>query len=75
MVGCMNESRIALTAAAHCVASQSNIIFSDLDGNEEHTSDPVVDGFTIKDGMIVMSEKPGLGVDVDPAFLRTLKKV
>ncbi len=75
MVGCMNESRIALTAAAHCVASQGNIVFSDLDGNEEHTSDPVVDGFTIKDGMIVMPEKPGLGVDVDPAFLRTLRKV
>jgi L-Ala-D/L-Glu epimerase len=75
MVGCMNESRVALTAAAHCVASQRNIIFSDLDGNEEHLSDPVVDGFTIKDGMINMPEKPGLGVDVDPAFLKTLKKV
>ena len=75
MVGCMNESRVALTAAAHCVASQNNIVFSDLDGNEEHTSDPVVGGFDIKDGMIVLSEKPGLGVDVDPAFLKTLRKV
>jgi L-alanine-DL-glutamate epimerase-like enolase superfamily enzyme len=75
MVGCMNESRIALTAAAHCVASQRNIIFADLDGNEEHTSDPVVDGFVIKDGMIVVPEIPGLGVDIDPAFLKTLKTV
>ena len=75
MVGCMNESRVALTAAAHCVASQANIVFSDLDGNEEHTTDPVVDGMAVKDGMIVLSEKPGLGVDVDPAFLKTLKKV
>ena len=74
MVGCMNESRVALTAAAHCVASQANIVFSDLDGNEEHTMDPVVDGMAVKDGMIVLSEKPGLGVDVDPAFLKTLKK-
>jgi L-Ala-D/L-Glu epimerase len=75
MVGCMNESRVALTAAAHCVASQRNIVFADLDGNEEHTMDPVVGGFDIKDGMIVLPEKPGLGVDVDPDFLRTLKKV
>jgi L-Ala-D/L-Glu epimerase len=75
MVGCMNESRVALAAGAHCVASQQNIVFSDLDGNEEHTSDPVIDGFSIKDGMIVLSEKPGLGVDVDPAFLKTLKKI
>jgi L-alanine-DL-glutamate epimerase-like enolase superfamily enzyme len=75
MVGCMNESRVALTAAAHCVASQRNIVFSDLDGNEEHTMDPVVDGFSVKEGMIILSEKPGLGVDIDPAFLKTLKKV
>lgn len=75
MVGCMNESRIALTAGAHCVASQKNIIFSDLDGNEEHKMDHVVDGFTIKDGMIVLNEKPGLGVDIDPDYLKTLKKV
>lgn len=75
MVGCMNESRIALTAAAHVVGSQRNIVFADLDGNEEHIADPVVDGFTIRDGMIVLSEKPGLGVDVDPAFLKTLKKI
>jgi L-Ala-D/L-Glu epimerase len=75
MVGCMNESRIALTAGAHCVASQRNIIFSDLDGNEEHRTDPVVDGFTIKDGTIVLSEKPGLGVDIDLDYLKTLKRV
>ncbi|HOW86282.1 MAG TPA: dipeptide epimerase [Candidatus Aminicenantes bacterium] len=75
MVGCMNESRVALTAAVHVVASQRNILFADLDGNEEHLADPVVDGFTIRDGEIIVPEKPGLGVDVDPAFLKTLKKI
>ncbi len=75
MVGCMNESRIALAAGAHCVASQKNIIFSDLDGDEEHRKDHVVDGFTIKDGRIVLNERPGLGVDIDPDYLKTLKKV
>ncbi len=75
MVGCMNESRIALTAAAHAVASQRNIVFADLDGNEEHVADPVVDGMAVRDGMILLPEKPGLGVDIDPAFLKTLPKV
>ncbi len=40
MVGCMTESNVGLTAAAHVVASQRNIIYADLDGNTEHVVDP-----------------------------------
>jgi L-Ala-D/L-Glu epimerase len=75
MVGCMLESRIALTAAAHVVASQANIVYADLDGNAEHTADPVVGGMTTKGGIVTMPEKPGLGCDIDPAFLKKLAKV
>jgi len=75
MVGCMLESRIALTAAAHVVASQNNIIYADLDGNAEHTADPVVGGMTTKAGIITMPETPGLGCDIDPAFLRKMARV
>jgi len=75
MVGCMLESRIGLTAAAHVVASQPSIIFADLDGNAEHTVDPVVDGMTVKGGIITLPEKPGLGCDVDRAFLKKLAKI
>ncbi len=75
MVGCMLESNVALTAAAHVVASQANIIFADLDGNAEHTVDPVVGGMTVKAGVVTMPEKPGLGCDVDPAFLKKLRRV
>ena len=75
MVGCMLESRVALTAAAHVVASQANIIFADLDGNAEHTVDPVVDGMTVKAGIVTLPEKPGLGCDVDPVFLKKLKRI
>jgi L-alanine-DL-glutamate epimerase-like enolase superfamily enzyme len=75
MVGCMLESRIALTAAAHVVASQANIVYADLDGNAEHTIDPVVGGMTTKSGIVTMPEKPGLGCDIDPAFLKKLVKV
>ncbi len=75
MVGCMLESRIALTAAAHVVASQANIVYADLDGNADHTADPVVGGMTTKAGIVTMPEKPGLGCDIDPAFLKKMVKV
>jgi L-alanine-DL-glutamate epimerase-like enolase superfamily enzyme len=75
MVGCMLETRLALTAAAHLMAAQRNIVFADLDGNASHTIDPVVGGMSVKGGIITLPEEPGLGVDVDPAFLKKLRKV
>ncbi|MBE3110269.1 MAG: dipeptide epimerase [Acidobacteria bacterium] len=75
MVGCMLESKLALTAAAHVVASQANIVYADLDGNSEHVIDPIIDGMTVKAGMLTLPEKPGLGCDVDPAFLKKLQKI
>jgi L-Ala-D/L-Glu epimerase len=74
MVGCMLESNIALTAAAHVVASQANIIYADLDGNAEHTVNPVLGGMTVKAGIVTMPETPGLGCDIDPAYLKKLKR-
>jgi L-alanine-DL-glutamate epimerase-like enolase superfamily enzyme len=75
MVGCMLETRLALTAAAHVVASQANIIYADLDGNSEHVTDPIVGGMTVKAGTLTLPEIPGLGCDVDPVFVKTLKKI
>ncbi|MGZ5499338.1 MAG: enolase C-terminal domain-like protein, partial [Candidatus Aminicenantales bacterium] len=69
------ETRLGLTAAAHVVASQANIIYADLDGYADQTVDPVVDGMTVKAGMVTLPEKPGLGCDVDPAFVKKLQKV
>jgi L-alanine-DL-glutamate epimerase-like enolase superfamily enzyme len=75
MVGCMLESKLALTAAAHVVASQANVVYADLDGNSEHVTDPIIDGMTVKAGTLTLPEKPGLGCDVDPAFVKKLAKV
>ena len=74
MVGCMSETRLGLTAAAHAVAAQKNIIFADLDGFLSLAVDPILGGMTVKDGMVTMPETPGLGCAIDPAFLKTLKK-
>jgi o-succinylbenzoate synthase len=73
MVGCMLESRLGLTAAAHVVAANANIRFADLDGNSEHVMDPIVDGVKLERDELVLPDKPGLGCDVDPSFLKKLK--
>ncbi|MDD8020787.1 MAG: dipeptide epimerase [Acidobacteriota bacterium] len=75
MVGCMLESKLGLTAAAHLVASQKNIIFADLDGNSEHQVDPVIGGIKVEKGTIHLPDGPGLGCDVDPAFLKKMRAV
>ena len=75
MVGCMLESNLALTAAAHVVASQANIVYADLDGNSEHVTNPVLGGMTVKAGTLTLPETPGLGCDVDPAFVKTLQRI
>ena len=75
MVGCMLESRLALTAAAHVVASQANIWFADLDGNSEHVVDPIVGGVRLERDELVLPDAPGLGCDVDPAYLKKLRRV
>ena len=76
MVGCMMETRLGLTAGAHVMASQRNIVYADLDAYTIHTVDPVVGGMMVSSsGEVTLPEVPGLGVDIDPAFLKTLKRV
>jgi L-alanine-DL-glutamate epimerase-like enolase superfamily enzyme len=73
MLGCMSETRIALTAAAHVVMSQKNVLYADLDSFTEHKIDPVIGGMALKDGTLTLPDKPGLGLDIDPSWLKTLK--
>lgn len=72
MLGCMDETRVGLTAAAHVVASQKNVEFADLDAFLFHGVDPVIGGMELRQGTIYMPKGPGLGLDIDPAFLAKL---
>jgi L-alanine-DL-glutamate epimerase-like enolase superfamily enzyme len=66
MVGCMVESRIAIAAGAHFAASKINVTEADLDGfilTKELAF--VSGGFTAKEGVITLLDKPGLGLAVD----------
>jgi len=75
MLGCMNESRVALTAAAHVVMSQQIIRYADLDAFLEHQVDPVIGGMQVKAGVVTLPDTPGLGLDIAPAFLKELQSV
>ncbi len=58
MIGCMIESSLAITAAAHLTPL---VDYADLDGNLLIDNDPYV-GVTVEKGKLVLPDGPGLGV-------------
>ena len=74
MVGCMNESNLSISAGAHLHASQSNIIFADLDTSFFLKVDPVIGGIIINNGIVTLPEQSGIGAEVDPTWFKKLKK-
>ena len=74
MIGCMSESRLALTANAHFAAARQNVRFCDLDGCFEHANDPVQGGIIYNGYQIELPDTPGIGAEVDPVFLSMLEK-
>jgi L-alanine-DL-glutamate epimerase-like enolase superfamily enzyme len=72
-MGCMTETRLALTAAAHVVCARRSFRYVDLDGADFLAEDPVVGGMRIGPQGVVAAETPtvaGLGADLDPAALK-----
>ena len=61
MAGCMLESRLGITAAAHLALATEAVVFCDLDSFWEHAEDPIAGGAEIRDGMVTIGEEPGLG--------------
>lgn len=70
MVGCMTETRLALSAAASLVSARPNIRYADLDGYLFLKEDPIIGGAQYDVGEITVSDEPGHGADVDPDFLK-----
>lgn len=62
MWGCNDESIISITAALHTAFACSNTKFIDLDGSFDLAGDVVAGGFVLRDGIMSLSEKPGLGL-------------
>jgi L-Ala-D/L-Glu epimerase len=59
MMGCMIESSLAMTAAAHL---SPLLDYADLDGHLLIDDDPYR-GVTVEDGRLVLPQTPGLGVE------------
>ncbi len=66
MIGCMLESKLAVTAAAHLMAAKHIITRADLDGPSLCTVDPYEGGPIFKGPTITMGEGPGLGISGVP---------
>ena len=67
MIGCMLESKIAVSAAAHLAAAKSIITRADLDGPSLCKIDPYEGGPIFKASTITMPETPGIGITKVPA--------
>ncbi len=76
MMGGMLESRIALTAKVHFAMAKQNVKFYDLDTCLlGHLADPVIGGVTYSGMHLQLSDAPGIGADVDHAYLEKLEQV
>src|SRR5690606_32152706 len=75
MIGGMLESRVALSAAVHFAYAAPNVHFFDMDSCLiGHLENPVVGGVNYKGFDITIPDEPGIGADVNEAFLRTCER-
>lgn len=75
MIGGMLESRIGVTAKLHFSYACPFIKFFDLDSPLlGHLEDPVVNGVRYDGFFPVIEDLPGIGADVDEAFLKNCDK-
>ncbi len=68
MIGCMLESKISVSAAAHLAASQAVITMADLDGPCLCSEDPYEGGPVFDGPRIIMPEEYGIGIVNVPQF-------
>lgn len=68
MIGCMLESKIAVSAAAHLAAAKSVITRADLDGPSLCREDPYTGGPVYTGSRILMNDTYGMGITAAPGF-------
>jgi len=65
MLGCNDETRISIAAGVHLAQSMAGLQYADLDGHMDLASDPSSGGFEVVNGCLVLSNRPGLGTEID----------
>lgn len=66
MMGCMLESKLAVSAAAHLCAAKGIVTRADLDGPSLCSVDPFQGGPAYDGAMIRMNDTPGIGITSVP---------
>ncbi len=75
-VGCMSESRLALTALTHLVVARKNIVHFDIDSALMLAEDPIVGGISYHDGGVIqLPDVPGIGADFNAEYLAKCESV
>lgn len=62
MWGCMDESKVSISAALHAALASPATRYLDLDGSFDLARDLVEGGFRVEDGALIPETGPGLGV-------------
>jgi L-alanine-DL-glutamate epimerase-like enolase superfamily enzyme len=62
--GCNDESCLSISAALHVAYSCLNTRFLDLDGSFDLAEDVFAGGFALRDGLMHVLDRPGLGVQM-----------
>jgi L-Ala-D/L-Glu epimerase len=74
-VGCMSESRFALTALMHLVQARRTIVHYDMDSSLMLNADPVIGGIEyMGSGKWNLNDHPGIGAAFDESFLEPMER-